>query len=105
MVIGNVEGRVLAAAVEVFRERGFAGASVREVAERAGVGEDAVRERYAEKEALLAGVLAGLGAGSGEREGGEPACLLDSVCPECGRMAQESDARYCARCGERLPRA
>lgn len=36
-------------------------------------------------------------------EGGEPACLLHRVCPECGRMAQESDARYCARCGERLP--
>ncbi|GHJ39187.1 hypothetical protein [Streptomyces sp. TS71-3] len=36
-------------------------------------------------------------------EGGEPACLLHRVCPECGRLAQESDARYCARCGEPLP--
>ncbi|GAA0588620.1 hypothetical protein [Streptomyces crystallinus] len=36
-------------------------------------------------------------------EGGEAPCSLDRVCPECGRMAVESDARYCARCGEQLP--
>nr|WP_234386207.1 hypothetical protein [Streptomyces sp. ERV7] len=36
-------------------------------------------------------------------EGGEAPCALDQVCPECGRMAAESDARYCARCGEALP--
>ncbi|MEU2431326.1 hypothetical protein ABZ611_17740 [Streptomyces sp. NPDC007861] len=35
--------------------------------------------------------------------GGEPACLLDRVCPECGRLATEPDARFCARCGESLP--
>ncbi|MFC0597710.1 hypothetical protein [Streptomyces palmae] len=35
--------------------------------------------------------------------GGEPACLLDRVCPECGRLAEESGARFCSRCGERLP--
>ncbi|MEV6793018.1 hypothetical protein AB0M87_13655 [Streptomyces sp. NPDC051320] len=38
-----------------------------------------------------------------EREGGEAACLLSLVCPECGRLAQESGARFCSRCGERLP--
>ncbi|MEU2154446.1 AraC family ligand binding domain-containing protein [Streptomyces sp. NPDC019396] len=38
-----------------------------------------------------------------EEEGGERACLLDRVCAECGRLASESDARYCSRCGERLP--
>ncbi|MGW7362401.1 cupin domain-containing protein [Streptomyces sp. NPDC054841] len=37
------------------------------------------------------------------QEGGEAPCLLDRVCPECGRLAAESDARYCGRCGERLP--
>ncbi|MFK8907808.1 hypothetical protein [Streptomyces sp. YS-3] len=37
-------------------------------------------------------------------EGGEAPCSLDRVCPACGRMAAESDARYCARCGEELPR-
>ncbi|MFF6996383.1 hypothetical protein ACFY93_15735 [Streptomyces sp. NPDC008313] len=34
--------------------------------------------------------------------GGEPACLLQQVCAECGRMATESDARYCNRCGSPL---
>ncbi|MFD3544659.1 hypothetical protein ACFWUW_03405 [Streptomyces sp. NPDC058655] len=34
---------------------------------------------------------------------GEPACLLDRVCTECGRLATESDARHCSRCGARLP--
>ncbi|WP_441248047.1 hypothetical protein [Kitasatospora sp. McL0602] len=38
-------------------------------------------------------------------EGGEPACLLDRVCVNCGRLAQESDARFCSRCGVPLPSA
>ncbi|WP_327299243.1 MULTISPECIES: hypothetical protein [unclassified Streptomyces] len=38
-----------------------------------------------------------------ERGGGEAACLLHLVCPGCGRLAQESDARFCSRCGEELP--
>ncbi|MEU2183096.1 hypothetical protein [Streptomyces thermolilacinus] len=44
-------------------------------------------------------------AGGAERErGGEPACLLDRVCPECGRLAPEgAEVRYCARCGTALP--
>ncbi|MFF3306495.1 hypothetical protein [Streptomyces sp. NPDC002952] len=42
---------------------------------------------------------AGLSTASG---GGEPACLLQQVCAECGRMATESDARYCNRCGASL---
>ncbi|GAA3092052.1 hypothetical protein GCM10010449_14770 [Streptomyces rectiviolaceus] len=32
-------------------------------------------------------------------DAGEPVCLLDRVCPECGRLAAERDARYCAHCG------
>ncbi|MGP4111291.1 cupin domain-containing protein [Streptomyces sp. 4N509B] len=36
-------------------------------------------------------------------EGGEPVCLLHRVCTECGRFAEERDARYCARCGTPLP--
>ncbi|MEU0722322.1 hypothetical protein ABZ498_34760 [Streptomyces lavendulocolor] len=40
----------------------------------------------------------------GEREGGEAACLLDRVCPECGRLAPaETGVRFCGRCGSRLP--
>ncbi|MZD03925.1 hypothetical protein GTW43_02345 [Streptomyces sp. SID5785] len=37
-------------------------------------------------------------------EGGEAPCLLPRVCAECGRVADDSSARYCGRCGERLPR-
>ncbi|MEU5950948.1 hypothetical protein [Streptomyces sp. NPDC047525] len=43
--------------------------------------------------------------GTGQADGsdaGEPVCLLDRVCPECGRLAAERDARYCARCGTPL---
>ncbi|MFT2020017.1 hypothetical protein ACMA1D_29900 [Streptomyces sp. 796.1] len=38
-----------------------------------------------------------------EREGGDAACLLHRVCAECGRLAPETDARYCSRCGTALP--
>ncbi|GGU52016.1 AraC family ligand binding domain-containing protein [Streptomyces lavendofoliae] len=38
-----------------------------------------------------------------EPEGGEPACLLDRVCPECGRLAPDgSGVRFCGWCGSRL---
>ncbi|MEU3737619.1 cupin domain-containing protein [Streptomyces sp. NPDC032198] len=44
-----------------------------------------------------------LAAGSADGpDAGEPVCLLDRVCPECGRLAAERDARYCARCGTPL---
>ncbi|MGW0561874.1 AraC family ligand binding domain-containing protein [Streptomyces sp. NPDC003016] len=36
-------------------------------------------------------------------EGGEAACLLDRVCPDCGRLAPERGYRYCGRCGTPLP--
>ncbi|MCX4822881.1 hypothetical protein OG883_23885 [Streptomyces sp. NBC_01142] len=39
-----------------------------------------------------------------ETEGGEPPCLLDRVCPACGRLA-ESGGRVCEQCGEHLPSA
>lgn len=35
-------------------------------------------------------------------DAGEPVCLLGRVCPACGRLAAERDARYCARCGTPL---
>ncbi|MFD4997868.1 hypothetical protein [Streptomyces buecherae] len=38
-----------------------------------------------------------------EGAGGEAACLLHRVCVECGRLAPETDARYCGRCGTALP--
>ncbi|MEU3727157.1 hypothetical protein [Streptomyces sp. NPDC031705] len=52
----------------------------------------------------------GMGIGTAERpagsaggEGGETACLLHRVCPECGRLSTESGARFCSRCGTALP--
>lgn len=33
---------------------------------------------------------------------GEPVCLLDRVCPQCGRLAADREARFCARCGTPL---
>lgn len=37
--------------------------------------------------------------------GGEPACMLSRVCPECDHPAEDTRARYCSRCGARLPTA
>ncbi|MFG2987781.1 hypothetical protein ACGFZK_00385 [Streptomyces sp. NPDC048257] len=36
-------------------------------------------------------------------DSGEPACLLHLVCDGCGRLATDRDARFCSRCGTRLP--
>jgi quercetin dioxygenase-like cupin family protein len=38
-----------------------------------------------------------------ETPGGEPACMLGRICPECDRPAEDPGARYCSRCGARLP--
>ncbi|MFD3652425.1 hypothetical protein ACTU45_31010 [Streptomyces sp. 24-1644] len=35
-------------------------------------------------------------------EGGEAPCLLDRVCPSCGRVAEGAAPKFCAECGERL---
>lgn len=44
-----------------------------------------------------------VGAGpDGGSDAGEPVCLLGRVCPDCGRLATEGDARYCVRCGTPL---
>ncbi|GAB7184813.1 hypothetical protein ATKI12_4644 [Kitasatospora sp. Ki12] len=32
-------------------------------------------------------------------EGGEPACWLDRVCPECGRLRERPGAESCENCG------
>ncbi len=38
-----------------------------------------------------------------EELGGDPACWLNRVCPECGRITEGRDADRCASCGEPLP--
>lgn len=49
--------RVLEAAVEVFAEKGYAGASTSEIAKRAGVAEGTVFKTYRTKKDLLLGVI------------------------------------------------
>lgn len=36
-------------------------------------------------------------------EGGEGPCMLDRVCPECGRMSSDPAPRFCSACGEPFP--
>lgn len=43
------------------------------------------------------------GGGGVEPEGGEAPCLLDRVCPECGRLNERAGAVRCERCGRPLP--
>jgi rubrerythrin len=42
------------------------------------------------------------GAGSEPDEGGDPACWLRRVCPECGRLADEDPPTTCPACGTEL---
>jgi rubrerythrin len=35
-------------------------------------------------------------------EGGDPACWLRRVCPECGRLADEDPPTRCPSCGTQL---
>ncbi|MEV7192597.1 AraC family ligand binding domain-containing protein [Streptomyces sp. NPDC093510] len=37
-----------------------------------------------------------------ETAAGEPACLLERVCPRCGHLAATREAHYCAHCGTPL---
>ncbi|MFJ9696998.1 hypothetical protein [Kitasatospora sp. NPDC101183] len=32
-------------------------------------------------------------------EGGEPACWLERVCPECGRLRERPGPQACENCG------
>jgi hypothetical protein len=34
-----------------------------------------------------------------DSEGGDPACWLNAVCPECGRVRERADASDCEHCG------
>ncbi|GAA2392325.1 hypothetical protein GCM10010420_16030 [Streptomyces glaucosporus] len=40
---------------------------------------------------------------AGGGEGGEPPCMLDRVCPACGRLNERAGTAVCERCGEPLP--
>jgi hypothetical protein len=36
-------------------------------------------------------------------DGGDPACWLRRVCPDCGRLADEDPPTRCPGCGAELP--
>ncbi|MEV8227324.1 hypothetical protein AB0P41_14965 [Streptomyces sp. NPDC079167] len=36
-------------------------------------------------------------------EGGEAPCMLDLVCPECGRLSADRTPKFCSACGEPFP--
>ncbi|MFH9831876.1 hypothetical protein ACH4NC_11225 [Streptomyces sp. NPDC017201] len=36
-------------------------------------------------------------------EGGEAPCMLDLVCPECGRLSADRAPSFCSACGEPFP--
>jgi hypothetical protein len=38
-----------------------------------------------------------------EDEGGDPACWLNRVCPECGRLSEDARSTRCSSCGAELP--
>ena len=38
-----------------------------------------------------------------EPEGGEPACLLNRICPSCDAVLDAPPPTSCHRCGEQLP--
>lgn len=52
-----LDGRIREAARREFGEKGYRGASLRKIAERAGVTVGAIQVRYASKDALFAGLL------------------------------------------------
>ena len=54
---GEVEHRILDAAQQVFLERGLGGASVDEIAARAGAGKPTIYARFPNKEAIYAAVM------------------------------------------------
>lgn len=56
-VAGEVDDRILDAARRVFFERGFAGASIDEIARLAGAGKPAMYARFPSKEALFTAVV------------------------------------------------
>jgi len=39
----------------------------------------------------------------GEDLGGDPACWLNRVCPECGLFVEDRRAQVCPRCDSALP--
>jgi TetR/AcrR family transcriptional repressor of mexJK operon len=90
--LGEADGRInhlLDAATEVFLERGFAGASTREIARRAGASKETLYQRFPSKASLFAALI--------ERKSNE---VLGTM--ELSQSADASPEAALARFGERL---
>ena len=78
---GNIEERILDAARDVFLERGFDGASIDEIAERAPASKPTIYARYSGKPALFAAIV--------ERSIGELMNLGSSYTPPVGTVQEK----------------
>ena len=63
----DTAGRLVAAAIEVFAEKGYDGAGVAEIARRAGLSTGAIYSRFSGKAELLAEAIAAAGGGELDR--------------------------------------
>lgn len=63
----DIAGRLVAAAIEVFAEKGYDGAGVAEIARRAGLSTGAIYSRFTGKAELLAAAIAAAGGGELDR--------------------------------------
>lgn len=63
----DIAGRLVAAAIEVFAEKGYDGAGVAEIARRAGLSTGAIYSRFSGKAELLAEAIAAAGGGELDR--------------------------------------
>lgn len=78
---GNIEERILDAARDVFLERGFDGASIDEIAERAPASKPTIYARYSGKPALFAAIV--------ERSIGELMNLGSAYTPPAGTVQEK----------------
>lgn len=88
--------RILAAAAEVFREKGFTGTRVVDIARRAGYTSGALYGYFENRAELLAEAIAGASSENLERllgrlDDGDPAALLTAVLDQLGEPLSESD--------------
>ncbi|MFD9872747.1 hypothetical protein [[Kitasatospora] papulosa] len=49
------------------------------------------------------GLAVGAAVRAPAHEGGEAPCMLDLVCPECGRLSADRTPAFCSACGEPFP--
>lgn len=83
---------IIDAAFAVFQERGYAGASIREVAERASVSQQTVYNAFGDKAGLLLGVAAGFPDTAAAREDAESVAALAAISDPLERIRRVARA-------------